>query len=203
MSMPSHTENQEHHDANRDGSFESHSTTAGRGGRWSTKRIAIYALFVALTIVLSYVSIPIFPAAPFLKYDPSGIVVLVAGFAFGPLAAAVVGTLGFVPHIFSNPFGALIAIIVALALGLPAAFIYKRIRTRKGAVIGILVGSVAGLAAAILCNVIITPIYAHMSFQQVLGMIIPVLLPFNLMKFAIHGVITFLIYKPISVLVNH
>jgi len=33
-------------------------------------------------------------------------------------------------------------------------------------------------------------------------MIVPILLPFNLMKFAIHGVVTFLIYKPISTLIN-
>lgn len=180
---------------------QSHSTKGGPDGRWSTRRIAIYALFVALTMVLSYVSIP-FPLASFLKYDPSGIAVLVSGFAFGPAAATIVSILGFIPHFFSNPFGALINILVALALSLPSSLIYKRMRTMKGAVIGILVGAVAALVTAILCNVVITPLYAHMTFKQVLAMIVPVLLPFNLMKFAINGIVTFLIYKPVSVLVN-
>ncbi len=202
MGMLSHTDNHQNQETSGTEPFDAHSTAGGVSGRWSTRRIAMYALFVALTIVLSYVSIPIFPAAPFLKYDPSGIVVLIAGFAFGPMAAAIVGVLGFLPHIFGNPFGALIAIIVALALGLPASLIYKRIHSRKGAVIGILVGAVTGLVAALLCNLVITPIYAHMGFHQVLGMIIPVLLPFNLLKFTIHGIITFLIYKPISNLVK-
>lgn len=183
------------------GHLGTHSTRGTTEDRWSTRRIASYALFVALTMVLSYLSIP-FPLASFLKYDPSGIAVLVSGFAFGPSAALIVSILGFLPHFFSNPFGALINILVALALSLPSSLIYRRFQTRKGAGIGILVGALAGLVMAILCNVIITPFYAHMSFEQVLAMIIPVLLPFNLMKFALNGIVTFLIYKPISVLIN-
>lgn len=181
--------------------FETHSTKGTAENKWSTRRIAIYALFVALTMVLSYLSIP-FPMASFLKYDPSGIAVLVSGFAFGPSAALIVSILGFLPHFFSNPFGALINILVALALSLPSSLIYQRFQTRKGAGIGILVGALAGLVMAILCNVIITPFYAHMSFEQVLAIIIPVLLPFNLMKFALNGIVTFMIYKPISVLIS-
>ena len=41
-----------------------------------------------------------------------------------------------------------------------------------------------------------------MSMQQVASMIVPILLPFNVAKMAIHAVITFLIYKPISNLLN-
>ncbi|WP_390135146.1 ECF transporter S component [Bifidobacterium apicola] len=200
MSMPnSHS----HTTANKDTRFNDvHSTGAGGSGRWSTKRIAVYALFVALAMVLSFFSFPIFPAAPWLKYDPSGIVVLVCGFAFGPAAAAIISILGFVPHLFTNPFGALISMIVALALSVPAALAYRRMHSRKGAVIGIVSGAILGVIAAILCNVVITPFYAHMSMAKVVAMIVPILLPFNLMKFAIHGVVTFLIYKPISTLIN-
>lgn len=175
-----------------------HATGVGTSGRWSTKRIAVYALFVALAIVASFIELPIFPAAPFLKYDPSGIIGLVAGFAYGPAAAVIVSVLGFVPHLFTNPLGALMNIAIALALSVPASLLYRNKHTRPGALFGIICGSVIALIVAILGNLLITPLYAHMSVAQVAAMIIPILLPFNILKFVIHGVVTFLIYKPIS-----
>ena len=179
-----------------------HSTGVADSGRWSTKRIAMYALFVALSMAVSFVEFPIVPGVEWLKYDPSGIVSLVAGFAYGPAAAVIVSVLGFLPHLFTNPWGTLMAVLVALALSVPAALIYRRNKTRKGAVIGIIVGAIAALAMAIVGNIIVTPFYAHMTTAQVVALIVPALLPFNALKFTIHGVITFLVYKPISNLLN-
>ena len=179
-----------------------HSTGVADSGRWSTKRIAMYALFVALSMAVSFVDFPIMPGVEWLKYDPSGIVSLVAGFAYGPAAAVIVSVLGFLPHLFTNPWGTLMAVLVALALSVPAALIYRRNKTRKGAVIGIIVGAIAALAMAIVGNIIVTPFYAHMTTAQVVALIVPALLPFNALKFTIHGVVTFLIYKPISNLLN-
>ena len=178
-----------------------HSTGVSDSGRWSTRRIAMYALFVALAMVTSFIEFPITPVT-WLKYDPSGIVCLIAGFAYGPAAAAIVSVLGFVPHMFANPWGSLMAVLVALFLSVPAAFIYRKIRTRKGAAIGILVGAVLAIVVALVSNLIVTPIYAHMTYQAVAAMILPILLPFNVAKMAIHAVITFLIYKPISNLLS-
>ena len=78
----------------------------------------------------------------------------------------------------------------------------KKNKTRKGALIGIIVGAVVALAVAIVGNIIVTPFYAHMTTAQVVALIVPALLPFNALKFTIHGVVTFLIYKPISNLLN-
>ena len=161
----------------------SHTTGVADSGCWSTRRIAITPV-------------------TWLKYDPSGIVCLIAGFAYGPAAAAIVSVLGFVPHMFANPWGSLMAVLVALFLSAPAAFIYRKIRTRKGAAIGILVGAVLAIVVALVSNLIVTPIYAHMTYQAVAAMILPILLPFNVAKMAIHAVITFLIYKPISNLLS-
>ena len=181
-------------------SHDTHSTTSG--GAWSTRRIATTALLCALAFVLTFVEIPIFPPAPWLMYDPSGIVCLVAGFAYGPAAAVLVSVLGFVPHVFADPWGSLMAIAVALAMSVPAALVYRRLRTRRGALIGIIAGAVVALAVAIIGNLLVTPIYADMTVEQVAAMIVPALLPFNLAKLAVHGVVTFLIYKPISNLLN-
>ena len=144
-------------------SASAHATGVADSGRWSTRRIAVYALFVALSMAVSFIEFPLIPGVPWLKYDPSGIVCLVAGFAYGPAAAVLVSVLGFVPHVFADPWGSLMAIAVALAMSV---------------------------------------IYADMTVEQVAAMIVPALLPFNLAKLTVHGVVTFLIYKPISNLLN-
>lgn len=183
-------------------SASTHATGVADSGRWSTRRIAVYALFVALSMAVSFIEFPLIPGVPWLKYDPSGIVCLVAGFAYGPAAAVLVSVLGFVPHVFADPWGSLMAIAVALAMSMPAALVYRRLRTRRGALIGIIAGAVVALAVAIIGNLLVTPIYADMTVEQVAAMIVPALLPFNLAKLAVHGVVTFLIYKPISNLLN-
>ncbi|WP_317368850.1 ECF transporter S component [Bifidobacterium pullorum] len=183
-------------------SASTHATGVADSGRWSTRRIAVYALFVALSMAVSFIEFPLIPGVPWLKYDPSGIVCLVAGFAYGPAAAVLMSVLGFVPHVFADPWGSLMAIAVALAMSVPAALVYRRLRTRRGALIGIIAGAVVALAVAIIGNLLVTPIYADMTVEQVAAMIVPALLPFNLAKLAVHGVVTFLIYKPISNLLN-
>ena len=198
MSVSSHTDTH----STSASSVSSHATGVADSGRWSTRRIAVYALFVALSMAVSFIEFPLIPGVPWLKYDPSGIVSLVAGFAYGPAAAAIVSVLGFVPHVFADPWGSLMAIAVALAMSVPAALVYRRARTRRGALAGIIVGAVVALVMAIIGNLLVTPIYAHMTVEQVAAMIVPALLPFNLAKLAVHGVVTFLIYKPISNLLH-
>lgn len=179
-----------------------HGTGVADSGRWSTRNIAIYALFVALAMALSFLEFPLIPGIAWLKYDPSGIVCLIAGFIFGPMAAAVVSVLGFLPHLFMDPWGTLMGVAVALSLSVPAAAVYRRRHTRAGAVLALVTGSLVALAVAIGGNLVITPFYAHMTVAQVAALILPALLPFNVVKFAIHGVVTFLVYKPVSNLVR-
>ncbi len=181
---------------------QAHSTGVSDSGRWSTRRIAMYALFAALTMAVSFIEFPIIPGVQWLKYDPSGIVCLIAGFALGPSAAAIVSVIGFLPHLFTDPWGMLMAILVALAMSVPASLVYRRSKTVKGALAGIVVGAIVALLAAIVGNVIVTPFYAHMTTMQVVALIVPALLPFNLLKFTIHGIVTMLVYRPICTLIE-
>lgn len=180
----------------------SHSTTGTTAAGWSTKRIAITALFVALSMVASYIELPIFPLAPYLKYDPSGVVQLVSGLSFGAGVGALVSVLSWLPHLFMDPFGGLMGILCALALTVPAALVYERVRSRKGSVLGMALGAVITLFVAIVGNIIVTPLYSGVTTQQVIEMIVPILLPFNLLKIALNCVITQLVYKPVSTLVG-
>ena len=106
----------------------SHATTGSTSGGWSTQRIAICALFVAVSMIVSYMEIPVPPVA-WLKYDPSGAVCLVAGLAFGTGTGAIVSVLSWLPHLFMNPWGGLMGILCTLALVVPASLVYERKQT--------------------------------------------------------------------------
>lgn len=179
-------------------SHDTHSTTVG--GTWSTRRIAVTALFCALAFVLTFVEIPIFPPAPWLMYDPSGIVAFVAALAFGPSTGAVVAVLPWVlKTLFSfNPYGHVMAILAGLTLVLPAALIARRVSGPRGLALGMLVGAAASVVACVLGNIVITPLYTAVSTADVIAMIVPILLPFNLIKVVINCVVTALVQKPVS-----
>ena len=183
-------------------SHDTHSTTVG--GAWSTRRIAITALFCALAFVLTFVEIPIFPPAPWLMYDPSGIVAFVAALAFGPSTGAVVAVLPWVlKTLFSfNPYGHVMAILAGLTLVLPAALIARRVSGPRGLALGMLVGAAASVVACVLGNIVITPLYTAVSTADVIAMIVPILLPFNALKIVINCVVTALIQKPIAQIVS-
>lgn len=178
---------------------DTHATTADTG--WSTRRIATTALFCAVSAIATlFLEFPILPGVTFLKYDPSAIIALVAGFAFGPGTGVVVSVLPYLVHLAtqSGIYGAIMAIIATLALVLPASIIYQRNTTLKGAIIALAVGAVIDLVACIGANMVVTPIYLGTPVADVAAMIVPTLLPFNLIKIAINCVVTVLVYKPIS-----
>ena len=179
---------------------DSHSTTA-QGSGWSTKRIAVTALFCAVAAICTlFLEFPILPGVPFLKYDPSAIIALIAGFAFGPATGVAVSIISYLPHIATSSgiYGMIMAIIATLSLVLPASLIYKRNTTFKGALIGMCVGAVVCLACCILANLVVTPLFMGTSTEDVVKMIVPALLPFNVAKIAINCVVTALIYKPVT-----
>lgn len=179
---------------------DAHATTDQREG-WSTKRIAITALFCAVAAISTlFLEFPILPGVTFLKYDPSAIIALIAGFAFGPATGIVVSTIPYLPHVAtqSGIYGMVMAIIATLSLVLPASLVYQRMTSFKGALIGMAVGAVCCLIATIGANLIITPIYMGVGVEAVIEMIIPILLPFNLLKIAINCVVCALVYKPVA-----
>ena len=178
---------------------DTHATTS-QGG-WSTKRIAVTALFCAVSAICTlFLEFPILPGVTFLKYDPSAIVALVAGFAFGPATGAVVSILPYLVHLAtqSGIYGAFMAIIATLSLVLPASLVYQRMASLKGAVVGMAIGAMVCLACCIGANIVVTPLYMGAPRETVIAMIVPVLLPFNALKIALNCVATALVYKPLS-----
>ena len=181
-------------------------STSARSSQWensnrySTKQLVTMALLCALALILSFIEFPIFPAASFLKLDVALTPCMVVGFAYGPGPGILVGVICAVAHaaITGNWVGALMNIIVACSFILPAGIIYKRNRTFKGGVIGLCVSTVCLVIAAIVANIVIDPIFYGYPLNAVMGLIVPAILPFNIIKGIVNSLLTALVYKSIS-----
>ena len=170
---------------------------------WSVRELVTLAIFSALGMALSFIQIPIFPPAPYLQYDPSGIVTLTVALMYGPAAGIMVQLVSWIPKLIMSPLGSLLTFVAMIGAVLIVGLIYKKFHNLKGAIVAIVVGSVVFTAIAVAMNFVITPIYTPgVTVEAVASMVVPILLPFNIIKCVINGVVTGLLYKPVSNLVK-
>ena len=173
-----------------------------------TRRLTTMAMLVAVSVMLLYaIHFPIFPAAAFLEYDPADIPILIGAFLFGPtagLAITVIASViqGITVSAASGPIGILMHVISTGSMVLVAGSIYKKKHTRKGAAIALAAGVVTMTVAMCACNLVFTPIFMGAPVEAVLQMLVPIILPFNLVKSGVNSIITFVVYKSISRLVT-
>ena len=169
--------------------------------KFTPKYMAVIAMFAALAYVSVVISKVIPNVAGFLSYEPKDAIIVIVGFLMGPLSGVILSVLvSFIEMITISTtgfYGFLMNVIATCAFVLPATLVYKKKRTKTGALIGLLLGVVSMTACMLLWNYIITPLYMKVDRSQVVGMLIPVFLPFNLIKGGINAGITLLIYKPI------
>ena len=168
--------------------------------KWDTRQLVTMALMCAIGVLLSFVEFPLLPGVTWLKYDASAMPAMVCGFAFGPAAGLAVGYVGAI--IMADFSGAIMNILVVTGFILPAALVYRRSRTFKSGVIGLVLSAVAATVMAILGNLVITPMWLGVPLDAVVAMILPILTPFNLAKAGINAVLTLIVYKSISNLIT-
>ena len=164
-----------------------------------TKKLVLLAMFAAVAYLM--VLLIRIPVVLFLNYEPKDVVITVGAFLFGPLSGAVVSLLVSLVEMVTisttGPVGALMNFLSTCCFVCTAAAIYKKWHTGKGALMGLLLGSAAMIAVMLLWNWLITPMYMGVDRQTVEGMLLPVFLPFNVLKAALNTAITLLIYKPL------
>ena len=162
------------------------------------------AMFVAISIVLVWlIHFPIFPSAAYLEYDPADIPILIGTFAYGPLAGIVLtviaaGIQGFTVSAASGVYGIIMHVLATGSLVITAGLIYRYKKTRAGAAIGILAGGAVMAAVMCIANLIVTPHFLGAPVEAVKAILLPIIVPFNLIKVGINGAVTFLIYKTVS-----
>lgn len=165
-----------------------------------TKQLSVLAMLCAIAYVVMLVGR--IPVVLFLKYDPKDVIITIGGFMMGPLAAFVISVIvSFIEMLTvsdTGVIGLVMNIISTCAFSCTAAFIYKKQHNLKGAVIGLAAGLVLMTGTMILWNYLITPLYmTNQSRSDIAAMLVPVFLPFNLLKAGLNMALTLLLYKPI------
>ncbi len=168
--------------------------------RISTKKLVMLAVIAALAF--ASVSLIRIPAVLFLKYEPKDVFIALAGFIFDPLAAFVVSLVVSVVEMFTisdtGIIGAIMNLLSSCAFACTASFIYKKAHNMKGAVIGLVSAIIVTTSVMLLWNYFMVPLYTPaFSREQVAGMLVPVFLPFNVIKGSINAALIILVYKPI------
>ena len=167
--------------------------------KYSVKQMVMLALLASIAYMM--VSLIRIPVVLFLKYEPKDVIITIGGFLFGPMASFVVSLLVSLIEMVTisetGPIGALMNLLSTCCFACTAAMIYKRKRTISGAILALVIGGIFMTCAMLLWNWLITPIYMGYPRETVAGMLVPVFLPFNLLKAGLNSAFVLFLYKPL------
>lgn len=188
----------------------------------STSKVRVLtgtAMLGAVAAVLMYLEFPIPIMPAFVKLDVSELPALIASFAYGPVSGILVcliKNLIKLPSTSTAAVGELFNFVMgALFVGV-AGLVYKRNKTRKGAIIGALLGALVMAVVSVPYNYfIVYPAYVvmyHLPLDAIIGMyqainpsvdgllacLLVFNLPFTFVKGALDAALCFLVYKPLS-----
>lgn len=192
----------------------------------TTKNMAVMAMLGAMAGVLMYLEIAL-PFAPvFYKLDFCEVPTLIGTFALGPMAGVIISIIKILVSLVlkgtsTGGVGEIANLLSCIMWTVPAGLIYKRMKSRKGAVIGLIVGGITMILGSCFANAFITiPFYAKVMFDgvdQIIAMgtavnanitgmgsfILLAVVPFNVVKTTAVSVLTFLLYKKVSKFIHN
>lgn len=170
-----------------------------------TKKMTTMALLCALSYIAMFVTRflpPLFAAFPFLKYDPKDAIIVIGGFLFGPLSAFVISLIVSFLEMMTvsgtHIIGCIMNIAASCAFACTASVIYSKMRSLRGGFLSLITGSVCAVATMLILNYILTPLYTGMPREAVAQLLIPAILPFNIIKCILNSALVLIIYKPIA-----
>lgn len=188
---------------------------------FNSREISLIGVFGALSAFLMYLKFPLPFMPPFMEFDFSSVIELIGTFIMGPVAGAFIVVIKLLVKVLlqgSSTMGSgeLSNLIVSLAYIIPAGLIYRKNRTKKGAITGMAVGTVLMTVVAVLSNYfMILPLYANLfgmsmdDIIKIVGAVNPLvdspltlfaigIVPFNVIKGSVCAVVTYLVYKKIK-----
>ena len=171
----------------------------------SLKKISTLAIFSAL----AYLSLFVFRIpgiGGFLTFDIKDTIVCLAAMIFGPVSGVLGSILVSFIEMFTvsgtGPWGFLLNFLSTTVFAAAASAIYTYIprlkKTMKGAIAGLLVAVLASTVTMMILNMFVTPVYLGVPQSTVMGMLVPLLLPFNFLKYVLNSALVLVLYKPIK-----
>ena len=187
-----------------------------------TRTMAEIGMLGAIATVLMLFEVPLpFIAPPFYELDLSEVPVLVGAFALGPAAGAMIELIKVLLNLLINGtatacVGEIANYIIGCSFIVPAALIYKKRKSKKNALLGMVVGTLTMAALGCFINAyVLLPTYAaafgmpidaiigmgssiNANINNILSFVVLAVAPFNIIKGIVVSMITMLIYKHIS-----
>ena len=167
----------------------------------TTKKITTLGMLCGLAVIVNLlIHFPLIPSVEFLSYDAKDVIIVIGGFIYGAGSAFIMSVITSLLEIMyrgGNLLDVLMNVISTCTFACVAAWIYKRDHTRKGAFLGLGIGTVCSVLSMLLWNYIVTPIYFGMPREAVVSILVPGILPFNLLKCGLNSGRTLVLYKPI------
>ncbi|MBI0106889.1 ECF transporter S component [Lactobacillus sp. W8089] len=162
-----------------------------------------YITFLAAFGALAYLSAVFLkiPMISFLKYEPKDVILILGGIVFGPIFSIILSII--VPFFemitvsSTGIIGFVMNVIAAICFVLPPVLAYSKKKKTKNLIIGLIIGIVMLTAFMLLWNYVLSPIFFGYSRAAVVKMLIPVILPFNLIKGSLNSILVLILYKPI------
>lgn len=189
-------------------------------------RITKVGIFGAISVVLyDFVKFPLpfFPS--FLEINFSMLPIILIALAYGPIDACIIVILRFLlklPLSHTAYVGELGDLIIGLLIVIPSSLCYKFNRTKKGGLIALIIAFFVWIFVGTLSNLITIPIYIKMFYGNATNLIkdltmIPGVtesnymlkyllfgaLPFNVLVAIVVCLITYFVYKKISIIFKH
>lgn len=184
-----------------------------------TRALTGTAMLAAVATILMYMEFPIPIMPAFIKMDISELPALIASFAYGPLsgiAVCLIKNLIKLPSTSTAAVGELFNFVMgALFVGV-VGIVYKKNKTRKGAIIGAVAGALIMALVSLPYNYfVVYPAYVvmyHLPLEAIIGMyqainpnvngllacLVTFNVPFTFAKGMVDALLCFLIYKPLS-----
>ena len=180
------------------------------------RKLTVTAMLSTIAFILMYIEFPIPALIPsFVKLDISDLPELLAAFSLGPVYGVVVSLLKNVLfsllHGTSSAYvGETFNFIMGAVFSFSAGFIYKKYKSRKGALTGALVGAVLMSVLSVPLKLYDLPLEAIIGMYQsirpstdgLLECLLVFNMPFTFFKGLLDVALCFLIYKPLSPLLH-
>ena len=168
----------------------------------------IFSAFLAAIalVCMMTLGIRLIPAASYLKYEPSGAVILLCGLLMGPAAgfecALVKNVLYFLIH-GGNPYGHLSDFLMTSVFTLVVTgLLYRKAAPANAAPSGIreIICCAAGCAAAVLFAIPMNYVILRLQFGMAPAAVtasLVYIIPFNLLKTVLNSVAALLLHRPV------
>ena len=197
--------------------MEGNTTTSEIRPVRGARRLTMTAVLAAVAFLLAFFELPVPLSPSFARMDLSDLPALIGAFAFGPASGVMIELIKNLLQLFTTSTGGvgeLANFLMGASFVGIAGIIYRRHRTRRGALLACLAASVGmGLAAAVVNYFILLPLFeSFLPLEQLIasfGAFIPFIhtkldvvldnaFPFNLLKGLGLSFITMLLYKRLS-----